>query len=315
MEQEFLMDHSPLLDPNSESVAGGQSGPSNEPFRVVRFIHLQPTANEIPEDGETSARRTAIHSHAARAIHARRRRARTLAYQATRGSHEESSGQSSNGQQTDTLIPWEGPATAFPMVFVGYQGRSDPFDSFARPMLAGEHFLLDHCKSARSHADTKILRLLTQPQDLTHIIPHMKTECGRLRALSAPERESLTVGWVQLALSDFNFLNGLLLNACRSLSVGYQQQRQKQQYASLAIQYKLMCVKFVIDAISTNTEPRSLGDIIIAETLVLAFDEVGDTFCPPPHRDQYCSWLTSIKEADGRCGHDKAARRGRCEDG
>ena len=112
-------------------------------------------------------------------------------------------------------------------------------------------------------------------QDLTYIVPRMKTHCGRIGAMRLAQRETLTVGWVQLALSNLDILNGVFLNAARSLSVGYQQPLQQQQYSNIAVQYKLLCVKFVIDAISSGSESRRLSDVIVAETLILAFDEVG----------------------------------------
>ena len=139
----------------------------------------------------------------------------------------------------------------------------------------------------------------------------MKTDCGRLRALTSLRRETLTVGWVQLALSNLDFLNGLFLGASRSLSVGYEQGRQQQQFASIAVQYKLMCVKVVIDAISANTEPRMLGDIIVAETLVLAMDEVGDQATSHSPMTIYQE-LTAREETHGGCRYDKATRGGRC---
>lgn len=132
-------------------------------------------------------------------------------------------------------------------------------------------------------------------------MPLMRTECGRLRALSNLERQNLTVGWVQLALSNLEFLNGLFLNAARSLSVRYQQETQKERYASLAVRYKLLCVKFVIDAIgdSRESEPMQLSDILVAETLVLAFDEVSHarTMSALSRR---CHLLTIGSETDWR---------------
>jgi hypothetical protein len=110
---------------------------------------------------------------------------------------------------------------------------------------------------------------------------------------------------VHVALSNLDFLNGLFLNASRSLSVRHEQERQREQYACLAIRYKLLCVKFVIDSIRVNTEVSQLGDIPIAGTLVLAFDEVGHY-----SHDQMHNGTEALIEVGGRCRHGEAACRG-----
>ncbi|KAK4443052.1 hypothetical protein QBC34DRAFT_311750 [Podospora aff. communis PSN243] len=200
-------------------------------------------------------RQSTVHSHAARVIHARRRRSRILSYQSARGRGV--------GQMPSELPTWparEGLLTrsqdsigASPTAIVDTYRRGDPFNSFVRPLSPTEHLLLDHY--------------------LAHIVPLIDAGCSRISALGSAQRQNLTVGWVNVALSNLDFLNGLFLNASRSLSVRHVQEQQREQYAELAIRYKLLCVRFVIDSIRVNNEVSRLGDIPVAETLVLAFDE------------------------------------------
>ncbi len=91
----------------------------------------------------------------------------------------------------------------------------------------------------------------------------------------------MTAGWVRLAQTDTDFLHGVFLNASRHLSVMMQAQQQqpqeKQRYADMAVRYKLACVRAVSAAIvpeGRRRVPARYSDVVVAETMVLAFDEV-----------------------------------------
>jgi hypothetical protein len=78
-----------------------------------------------------------VHSNAARAAHAEARRLRTIKYQATKARER--------GQHL-IHTPAEGVAPPVPQISrVLPASRTDPFQSFARPLEPIEHFLLDHC--------------------------------------------------------------------------------------------------------------------------------------------------------------------------
>ncbi len=81
-------------------------------------------------------------------------------------------------------------------------------------------------------------------------------------------------GWIRAGLSDAGFLSGIFLNASRDLSQVHQQWQNQQQFANLAISYRLVCLQTLNKAISSSTEKTLFSDSIVAETIVLALDEV-----------------------------------------
>ena len=79
-----------------------------------------------------------VHSTAARAAHAKRRRQRMKEFQSAKLQD------TSHGQEVE---PRHELALAAPNLVRAFSaGRTDPFSSFARPLKPVEHFLLDHCK-------------------------------------------------------------------------------------------------------------------------------------------------------------------------
>jgi hypothetical protein len=76
-------------------------------------------------------------------------------------------------------------------------------------------------------------------------------------------------GWLQLALSDVGFLNGLFLSASRHLSQNHQ---SPQSFQKLAIQFRLACMQSVSQDISAGSV--AIGDGTVANVLMLAWDEV-----------------------------------------
>jgi len=113
--------------------------------------------------------------------------------------------------------------------------------------------------------------------DLAHIVPRMKAECGELQSLPSPQADAMTARWVRLAQTSADFLDGVLLNAARHLSVMHGMQAQpaeRQRYADVAVRYKLACVRAVSAAIVRERRPARYDDVVVAGTMVLAFDEV-----------------------------------------
>ncbi|KAK0708694.1 hypothetical protein B0H67DRAFT_590941 [Lasiosphaeris hirsuta] len=225
------------------------SGPSGL-LQAIRFIN--------PDEGGTQNAATIVHSHAARTAHARRRRARVVAYQASRGVGQPQGDplQIPNGaiDGVTAMSPY-GSHHASPEV-IG-SGRSDPFASFARPFSPLETFLLDHY--------------------IAHIVPRMKSQCRGLRARGQVYADAMTADWVRLALTNPECLNSLFLNAARHASVSHQQEQQQERFAELAVRYKLLSVRAVSRAIaSSDGEARGFDDAVFAEILALAFDEVGN---------------------------------------
>lgn len=82
--------------------------------------------------------------------------------------------------------------------------------------------------------------------------------------------------WIRLSLSDIGFLSGILLIASRYLSIFHQpyHPHQNQMYTEQATRYKLVCFQTLNEAISSNTGQAPFTDSIIAETMVLALDDV-----------------------------------------
>lgn len=110
----------------------------------IRFIHSH-EQETVPWVTSAETRRR-LHSHAARATHAKTRRQRMIQQRATTDSHDSSGGgRPSKKAATDvqvTVLP-------SPIGTLG-SGRRDVFASFARRLSPVEDFLLDYCKIRRT---------------------------------------------------------------------------------------------------------------------------------------------------------------------
>ncbi|KAL7928210.1 hypothetical protein V8C35DRAFT_318676, partial [Trichoderma chlorosporum] len=135
-------------------------------------------------------------------------------------------------------------------------GRRDPFMSFVRPFTGMEHFLLD--------------------QYITAVSPYLLHHCSGFRVPGSGFDDSMIGEWIRLSLSDVGFLNGIFLTASRYLSIFHQpyQPNQHRLLTKHATQYKLVCLRTLNEAISSSTGKWSFSDSIIAETMVLAMDEI-----------------------------------------
>ncbi len=98
----------------------------------------------------------------------------------------------------------------------------------------------------------------------------MDVHCSKLRE-PLEYLKRMAEEWVSLALSDVGLLSGLLLAACRHLSL--QSHRQEQYYLRPATQYKLACVQALNRAISVEGS-SAISDATVAKAMVLAYDEV-----------------------------------------
>jgi hypothetical protein len=81
-------------------------------------------------------------------------------------------------------------------------------------------------------------------------------------------------GWVRVNLGDLGCLSGIFLNSSRHLSQIPQQRQKMQQFANMATRYKLECLRTLNQAITSSAGRMRFSDALIAETVVLALDEV-----------------------------------------
>ncbi|KAL7928174.1 hypothetical protein V8C35DRAFT_318731 [Trichoderma chlorosporum] len=124
-------------------------------------------------------------------------------------------------------------------------GRRDPFDSSSWLLTEAEQFMFDHY--------------------VTVVIPFMNTRCAIL-ADPRDYQSQLRRDWVGLALADVGLLNGIFLATCRHLEACY----KSNQYARLATQYKMACLRALREAVSHD----AAQDGAIASAMSLAFDEI-----------------------------------------
>ncbi|CAI6340637.1 unnamed protein product [Periconia digitata] len=189
-----------------------------------------------------------VYSHAARIAHARARISRAEKYarekslNVSRVNDDSGSNSHENAGKTDVVPnPWG----------LLSSDRRDPFGSFVVPFKPIEHFLLDH-----------YVRV---------VVPDMTGDCKSLQSIGNM-CDRMIRDWTRFALTDAGFLYGTLLSACRHLEGSKQDTRM---YRELATQYKLECVRFVIEALSNEALDKN---ITFTRILSLAFDEmwIGD---------------------------------------
>jgi hypothetical protein len=103
------------------------------------------------------------------------------------------------------------------------------------------------------------------------VLPYMNITCNKLKD---PRKylDLMTREWVRLTLTNAGSLNGIFLAACRHL-LQCQQQHQQQYYIHLAMQYKLLCVQALREAILSETLSQ-ISDSTVTINILLAYDEV-----------------------------------------
>ncbi|KAL7781037.1 hypothetical protein V8C43DRAFT_320184 [Trichoderma afarasin] len=240
------------------------SSPNMKPIATTPFIIVP-----YPErEGLSSEQRTVVHSYAARTAHARMRLARVKAYQLLKATEfqqeqprhprEDERRVKKTPPRLDVGLELEMPAVLMSNSGPGGlgSGRGDPFVSFVRPLTNMDQFLLD--------------------QYVTTVSPYLLEHCARFRFPGSPFMDSMIEEWIRLSLSDIGFLSGILLIASRYLSIFHQpyHPHQNQMYTEQATRYKLVCFQTLNEAISSNTGQAPFTDSIIAETMVLALDDI-----------------------------------------
>ena len=98
-------------------------------LRRLQFVDLSNS------DETVSERRRRIRRHAAKAPHAESRRKRTARFQAQEADKDQSTLLSKLGSPKITRLDFR-------------SSRTDPFDSFVRPLVKAEYDLLQHCTSS-----------------------------------------------------------------------------------------------------------------------------------------------------------------------
>ena len=82
----------------------------------------------------------------------------------------------------------------------------------------------------------------------------------------------MTREWVRLTLTNAGSLNGIFLASCRHI-LQEQQQNKPSRYSQLATKYKLLSVKALREAISSETSAL-ISDSTLSINILLAYDEV-----------------------------------------
>ncbi|KUJ19433.1 uncharacterized protein LY89DRAFT_731831 [Mollisia scopiformis] len=217
----------------------------------IQFINLSSAATGKTKETTTAARRQA-RSHSARETHARARRLRAMNYQLQTAKQgvRESLVNDGDKSYTTTSVGRSAESDAKILsdpVSLLAPDRRDPFSSFVKPFTPIENFLLDY-----------YVRI---------IIPETMENCIFFKGIENGFH-SMMSDWLQLALTDIGFLSSIFLSACRHLCL-YQDQEQK--YRLLAIQYKLVSLHKLGEAVLRG--PSSVNSSTIANALALALEE------------------------------------------
>ncbi|KAJ5833404.1 transcriptional regulator family: Fungal Specific TF [Penicillium riverlandense] len=209
-----------------------------------QFIHTSQPG--VPGVASAEKQRL-VHSHAARAAHAKARRQRLVEYRAIKtrsGSEDERQPFSTAAAETAiAVIP-------SPLGFLG-SDRRDPFASFARRLNPIEDFLLDYY--------------------MANVVP-----CSNLQRcqISHPESRTqhLNKQFIQLAATNASSLNGLFLVTCRHLSQCLP--HKGPYFIQLALQYKIACARSLMEAISSSGMRSPISDSTLVLALFLAHDDI-----------------------------------------
>lgn len=89
----------------------------------------------------------------------------------------------------------------------------------------------------------------------------------------------LRISWIQLAISNVGMLSTTFLSTCRHLYQVY----QKEEYMTLTMQYRILCIRAIREAIDAGD--CSARDSIVATIISLTLDEVSvpHVTCNLPH--------------------------------
>ncbi|KAL6812320.1 hypothetical protein V8C40DRAFT_123924 [Trichoderma camerunense] len=216
----------------------------------LEFINLS-----HPSQGSSSKLQRRAYSHAARVSHARVKHARKAANQAN---NVELSippmKKSQAGEVTEQrdnrlveIVPEKYPALIPDPVDQLTSSRRDPFGCFVRPLSPLEHYLFDHY--------------------ITIVTTQYGSKCMILKDPSIHHHQ-LRISWIQLAISNVDMLSTTFLSTCRHLHQAY----GKEEYITLAMQYRILCIRGIREAIDAGN--CSARDSIIATIISLTLDEI-----------------------------------------
>jgi hypothetical protein len=224
----------------------------------VQFI-LVSSNNSAEATRAATRQRKLAHSHAARSVHAKARRLRTIQYQAQKHSTK-------HGGSVERSVE-QGPPKEHQkaqLITLLSADRKDPFMSFATPLNPIEEMLFDHCMHDLIWDSPLITNI---PENVAVIIPLM-----RCNEPTIEFTERMTRSWVPLARADASLLDIIFLLSCRHLSASYTQSHQESNFTQRAFHYKSTCLKILRDAISN--EAPYFSDSTVAKAIMLAYDEV-----------------------------------------
>ncbi|KAH6663303.1 hypothetical protein F5X68DRAFT_177957 [Plectosphaerella plurivora] len=199
-------------------------------FQFVNGFSPENSASSDPE------KRTLTHSHAIRQVHAKKRRQRMQTY------HGEAS-QIHAGKQDTTAVE----ARLVPLSRMPSNSR-DPFSTLPRPMSSQEYFLFDHY--------------------IRSVVPNMVSQCSTFNSIGNLEMLIIR-DWVSLAIMDADFLNAILLGACRHILL---LQPDDPSFKGMALGYRQSCLHGLRQNIGGRSSAVNL--LTFAKSLALAFDEV-----------------------------------------
>ncbi|KAJ4854755.1 fungal specific transcription factor domain-containing protein [Trichoderma breve] len=216
----------------------------------LEFINLS-----HPSQGSSSKLQRRAYSHAARVSHARVKHARKAANQASNVEpsipYAKKTQASEAIDRRDNCLVDVGPerysARIPDPVDQLTSSRRDPFGCFARPLSPLEHYLFDHY--------------------ITIVTTQYGSKCMILKDPSFHHHQ-LRISWIQLAVSNVGMLSTTFLSTCRHLHQVY----QKEEYITLAMQYRILCIRAIREAIDAGD--CSARDSIIATIISLTLDEI-----------------------------------------
>lgn len=105
------------------------------------------------------------------------------------------------------------------------------------------------------------------PTDVTVVTTQYDSECVVLKDTSFHHHQ-LRIGWIQMAISYVGLLNCALQFSCDHLGEIY----HCVEYAALATQYKILCIRAIKEAI--GSQDCSARDPVVATIISLTLDEV-----------------------------------------
>lgn len=115
-------------------------------------------------------------------------------------------------------------------------------------------------------------------------------------------RFELAQEWVQLAAGDPGILSGLLMAACRNLSMN----NHAEVYGSQLLAYKYDCIRIL--RLAMESEGSRVSDSTIVKTLALASDAVSHSSLFSPSSSKLTSSKLTTHDTEASLSHFRAAQ-------